>query len=214
MPFLLIMSYLTAVSQSVTARLNLRMISSGRSIRKTQPSGSDFDILFSGVPRLMMRAPILGMNGSGSVNVSGEGVIEARRDVAAELDMLLLILADRDKIGLIDQNVRRHQHRIGEEARGDVVGVLLRFHLELRHAAQLAELRVAAEHPGKLCVRGHVRLDEHDVLLRIESAGNILRQLLEAAAAKVGRNLPDRDCVHIDDAVDAVIVRPEGRPSF
>ena len=128
--------------------------------------------------------------------------------------MLLLILADRDKIGLIDQNVRRHQHRIGEETRGDVVGVLLRFHLELRHAAQLAELCVAAEHPGKLCVGGHVRLDEHDVLLRIESAGNILRQLLEAAATKVGRNLPDRDCVHIDDAVDAVIFVLKGDPVF
>ena len=57
MPGLFSLSNFTQASQSVTARLNLRMISSGRSIRNTQPSGSDLDILFSGLVRLMIRAP-------------------------------------------------------------------------------------------------------------------------------------------------------------
>ncbi len=128
--------------------------------------------------------------------------------------MLLLILADRDKIRLIEQDVRRHQHRVGEQARRDVVSMLLRLHLELRHAAQLAELRVAAEHPRKLRMCRHVRLDEHDVLLRVEAAGDILRQLLQAAAAEIGRDLPDRDRVHVDDAVDAVILVLQRDPVF
>ena len=50
-----------SVSESVTARLNLRASSSGLSIRKTQPWGSDLDILDVGFERLMMRAPTLGM---------------------------------------------------------------------------------------------------------------------------------------------------------
>lgn len=76
MPGLFSLSKRTAVSQSVTARLNLRMISSGLSMRKTQPSGSDFDILFSGLPRLITRAPILGMNASGSLKVSGKELLK------------------------------------------------------------------------------------------------------------------------------------------
>lgn len=51
------------VSESVTALLNLRMMSSGFSMRWTQPLGSlsDLDILLVGSVRLMMRAPTRGM---------------------------------------------------------------------------------------------------------------------------------------------------------
>ena len=51
--------------------LSLSQCFAGRSAVDGQ-QGSDFDILFSGLPRLMMRAPIFGMNGSGSVKVSGK----------------------------------------------------------------------------------------------------------------------------------------------
>ena len=50
-----------------------------------------------------MRAPIFGMKGSGSVKVSGKDVVEARGDVAAKLDMLLLVLAHGDQICLIER---------------------------------------------------------------------------------------------------------------
>ena len=50
-----------SVSLSVMARLNLRRMSSGLSIRNTQPSGMDLLILVSGWFRLITRAPILGM---------------------------------------------------------------------------------------------------------------------------------------------------------
>lgn len=49
-----------SVSESVMARLNLRAISSGFSIRKTQPLGSDLLILEVGFPRPITRAPALG----------------------------------------------------------------------------------------------------------------------------------------------------------
>ena len=94
------------------------------------------------------------------------------------------------------------------------VGVLGGLVLELGHAAQLAELRVAAEHPRKLRVLGHMALNEHDVLLRVESAGDILRQLLQTSAAQISRDLPDGNGVHIDDTIDALIFVLQSDPVF
>ena len=70
MPGLCSGSKRTWVSLSVTARLNFFWMTSGVSMRKTQPSGSDLLILLEGSPRLITRAPILGMKGSGRVKVS------------------------------------------------------------------------------------------------------------------------------------------------
>ena len=140
--------------------------------------------------------------------------VEALGDVAAELDVLLLILPHRDEIRLIEQNIRRHQHGVGKQARGDVVGVLLGFGLELGHAAQLTELRIAPEHPAQLRVLRHMALDKHDILLRIQTAGDVLRQLVDAPAAERGRILPDGDGVHVDDAVQAVVVVLQVDPVF
>ncbi len=50
-----------SVSESVTARLNFRAMSSGFSRRKTHPSGMDLDIFTSGWLRLITRAPALGI---------------------------------------------------------------------------------------------------------------------------------------------------------
>ena len=126
--------------------------------------------------------------------------------------MLLLILTDRHEVGLIDENIRRHQHRVGEQARGDVVRVLGGLVLELRHAAQLAELRVAAEHPRKLRVLGHMALNEHDVLRGVKPAGDVLRELVDRAAAQVGGILAHGDGVHIHDAVQAVVLLLQAHP--
>ena len=43
-------------------------------------------------------------------------IVEFDRDVSGDFEVLLLILADRHQIALVDQDVRGHQHRIGEEA--------------------------------------------------------------------------------------------------
>lgn len=69
------------------------------------------------------------------------------RNVARNFKMLLLVCADRHKIRLVKQNVRRHQHGICEKPCVDIFGMLLRFVLKLRHAAELAHLREAAENP-------------------------------------------------------------------
>ena len=126
--------------------------------------------------------------------------------------MLPLILTHRHQIRLVQQDIRRHQNGVSEQAGGDVVRVLLGLLLELGHAAQLAELGVAAQNPAQLRMLGHMALDEHDVFLRVQSAGDILGQLVHAAAAQGGGVLPHGDGVHIHDAVQAVILVLQGHP--
>ena len=118
--------------------------------------------------------------------------------------MLLLILAHRDIVGLIEQDIRRHQRRIGEETAVDVLAVLGGLVLKLRHARELAEHRIAVQDPAELSVLRHVGLDEQRVLLGVQAAGDVLRQLLERAAAQRRRVLTHGDRVHIGHEVVVV----------
>ncbi len=66
-----------------------------------------------------------------------EAGVEALGDVARELEVLALIVPDRDPICLVEKDVAGHQHRIREQAGRDElapVGLVL----ELRHPAELA----------------------------------------------------------------------------
>ena len=119
--------------------------------------------------------------------------------------MLLLVDTDRDLVGLVKQDIRRHQDRVIEQADVDVVRMLCRFILKLGHTAHLAEHRVAVEHPCQLCVRRDMALDEQDRFLGVNAAGDILRKKLERIAPQARRVLPDRDRVHVNDAVNAIV---------
>ena len=43
-------------------------------------------------------------------------VIEAAREISGHFNVLHLIFAHRHNIGVVSQNVGRHQHRVGEQA--------------------------------------------------------------------------------------------------
>ena len=105
-------------------------------------------------------------------DLRGEIIVEFLRDVARELQMLLLVLADRHVGRAIDQNVGRHQARIGVKPDGGVLAVLARLLLELRHAVEPAEAGDAIENPGQLGVLRDLALVEDDVLFRIDAAGD------------------------------------------
>ena len=51
--------------------------------------------------------------------------VEPLRNIAGQLTMLLLVRAHRHIVRLVQQNVRRHQRRIGKQTEIDVVGVFL-----------------------------------------------------------------------------------------
>jgi len=94
----------------------------------------------------------------------------------SELEMLLLILTDRDMGCAVDQDVRRHQGRVGIKADGRVLAILAGLLLELGHAVEPAQPGDAIEHPGELGVLGDLALVEHDVPPRIDAAGDVGRR--------------------------------------
>jgi len=123
--------------------------------------------------------------------------------------VLALVLADRDDVGLVQEDVRRLQHGVREEAGGDEL-LRLGLVLELGHPAQLAEARDRAEQPSGLGMRGDVALDEDRRALRVEADGEQQRGEREGRLAQVGRVVLDGDRVQVDDAEEGVAVLLHG----
>ena len=85
-------------------------------------------------------------------------VVEAPRDLAGELDMRHLVLADRHLVGVVDEDVRALQQRVAEEPVGGQVALaqLLLLVLVARHALQPAERRHHGQQQVQLGMLGHV----------------------------------------------------------
>ncbi len=66
--------------------------------------------------------------------------------------MLLLIFADGHQVGLIKQNVSRHQHRVIKHADTNIFALLPRLFFELRHPLKLRHARDAIQYPGQFGV--------------------------------------------------------------
>ena len=58
----------------------------------------------------------------------------------------------------------------------------------------------------------HMALDEEGVFLRIQTAGNVLRQLRDRTPPEIGGVLADRDAVQVGHEVEAVKLLREGGP--
>ncbi len=134
-----------------------------------------------------------------------EIIVEFLRDVARQFEVLLLVFADRHMGRAVNQNVGRHQCRIGVETNRGILAILAGFFLELRHAIEPAEAGDAIEDPGELGVLRDLALVEHDVLPGIDPAGDESCGDLADGLRQLGRILPDRDRMQVDDAIDAVI---------
>ena len=104
------------------------------------------------------------------MKVGAERGVEALGQVPGQLQVLPLVLADRHRVGLVEQDVGGLQDRVGEQPDAGPVGALLGgLVLELGHPAGLAEPGHAAQHPGQLGVLGHLRLDEQGAPLRVQA---------------------------------------------
>ena len=129
-------------------------------------------------------------------------VVELGRDVARQLQVLLLILAHGHGRCLIGQDVGRHQRGIGQQAEAGVLAVLARLVLELRHPVHPADPRHRVEQPCHLRMGADLALVEQDRLRRIDAGRHERRRSLADAGAQDVRFLPDGDRVQVDDAVD------------
>ena len=162
------------------------------------------DILLVGSCRSMIRPPTSGNCPSRHAERLAVAVVEALGDVAGELEVLALVVADRHEIGLVEQDVARHQHRVREQPGRDElvpVGLLL----ELRHAAQLAVAGDSRQQPGRLGVGHDVALAEDGRALGVEAGREEHRREVERRLAQLRRVVLDGDRVQVDDAEEAVM---------
>ena len=92
-----------------------------------------------------------------------------------------LVLTHRDKVRLIDENVRRLDQRIAEESiRAEVfVGEVFLLLFVRRHALQPSERSNHREQQMQLGVLDDVALDEEHALLRVEAGGEEVRRHFE-----------------------------------
>ena len=126
--------------------------------------------------------------------------------------MLLLIVSHRDKVRLVEEDIRRHESGVSEQTAVDVFRVLGGLILKLGHPAELAEHSIAVEDPAQLRMLVNMGLNEESVLLRIQAAGNILSQLLQGPPPQSRRLLPHCDGVHIGHKIVAVELLGPGAP--
>ena len=120
--------------------------------------------------------------------------------------MLLLIVAHGHVRGLVGQDVGRHERRIGEQPNRSVFPVLARFFLELRHTVQPTHPRDAIEDPSQFGVLDHGALREHGGTLRINAGGDEGRGGFARIAGQIFRVELGGDGVHIDHAIEAVVI--------
>ena len=132
-------------------------------------------------------------------------VVEADRDVACQLHVLTLVVADGHLLGVVEEDVGDHQHRVVEQPDAHEL-LALGLLLELGHAPQLAERGRAVEHPGELGVRPHVALDEQQAAVRGEARGHQPEREPAGRLGELLRLVRRRHRVQVDDAEDRVVV--------
>ena len=119
--------------------------------------------------------------------------------------MLFLIHTHRHQFRLVQQDVRRHQRRIGKQPGIDIVGVLGALILELGHSGQFPEHGIAVQDPAQLCVCGHMTLHKQRILFGIQPAGHIQRQRLVCPLPQIRRILSYGNSVLVHHAVQTVV---------
>src|SRR5262245_54422952 len=152
---------------------------------------------------------LLGVDGLGNLEGLAETRVETLCDVARELQVLALVVADRDDVGQVEQDVAGHQHGVVEEARRDEL-LLLGFLLELRHPPQLAEARDGAQQPGGLRVCLNMALDEDGRTVRVEAGREQPGGDGQCRLAEDLRLERRRDRVQVDDAEERVALLLRG----
>ena len=175
------------------------------------PDSDDLPIFDVGSCRSMIRAPTVGTVASGTTNVSPVVVVEADGQVAGELEVLALVLAHRDPVGVVEEDVGRHEGRVGEQGRPHRL-LAVRLLLELDHPVQLAVGDGGLHQPAQLGVLGHVALDEEGGDVGVEADGHQHAGQLQGAFPQLGGVVLDGEGVEVDHRVEGVGLVLLGHP--
>jgi segregation and condensation protein A len=148
-----------------------------------------------------------GFRGHGLRNHEGvtETVVEAKSSVASDLDVLALILADRNVIGVVQEDVCGLQRRIGEEPAADEVLLALGgLVFELGHTGELAVAHGALHNPAELIVFGYVALGEDGCHVGVEANSEEHRGGTQGRGTNLARLVSDRQGMEINDSVERI----------
>lgn len=105
-----------------------------------------------------------------------EAVVEALGETAGELEMLELVLADRDVDGVVEEDVGGHEDGVVEDADVDAVFAFA-FVFVLGHAVQFAHTGDAIKNPAEFGVGRDAGLAvEVDVRRELEAGGEVVFQ--------------------------------------
>ena len=126
--------------------------------------------------------------------------------------LLHLINSYRNHIRLIQKNICRHQHRIGKKSGIDIVCMLCRLILKLGHTVQFTHIGKTVKNPCQLCMSGNMGLIIETVFLRIQSCCNVNHQQISRSLAKGCRILANRNGMHVNHAVKALILVAQSHP--
>ena len=168
----------TSVPESVTAERIFLALTDGSSSISTMPcrAGGRLGHLRGGVLEVADLGGGLEDVGLGQPEGLLVAAVEPLREVAGQLEVLALVLADRDVVRPVEQDVGRLEDRVGEQPDARrALAALGRLVLELGHPAGLAEAGQALQHPRRLGVRRDLALHEDRRPLRVDAHGQQLR---------------------------------------
>ena len=103
-------------------------------------------------------------------------MVEAHGEVASHLEVLQLVLAYGNVVGLVLQDVGSHEHGVGEEAGIDVVGVLASLVLEGNGLLEFAQIGMHIEQGVEFAGFGNVTLHIDHALLGIHTCSKVFGQ--------------------------------------
>ena len=136
-------------------------------------------------------------------------MVEAAGQIAADLDVLHLVLADRHDVGVVGQNVGGHQHRIGEQpgVGRQPLGLLLLVGVA---SFQQPQRRAGHQQPAQLGDLRHVRLHEQRGPLRVEAQGQQIECRVECRLPQPLRIADRGQRVQVGDEVIGLVLVLQG----
>ena len=177
---------------------------------------ADLDIF----PRrvLQVHDPGAAAGGSDGCTWDREGVavpgVPALGQVTGELQVLALVIAHGDEVGVVEQDVGGHEGRVDEEANPGpkLFATFGRLVLPLGHPVQLAHAGGALEQPGQFGVLVDVALDEQDATRRVKPGRKQQGGHRQSGLGQLFRVAGDGQGMQVDDAVKGVVAVLEINP--